>query len=68
MKKNFKISLLLISNADIAKQAGRGAAWEQSILNENSQHLMFLHWIPEGGKVNGYRELKNISRAANTIH
>lgn len=68
MKKNFKISLLLISNADIAKQAGRGAAWEQNILNENSQHLMFPHWIPEGGKVNGYRELKNISRAANTIH
>jgi len=67
MKKNFKISLLLISNTDIAQQAGRGASWEQNTLNQNSQHLMFLQWIPKGTKVNEYRGLMNISWALNTI-
>jgi len=65
MKKNFKISLLLISDADIVQQAGRGASWA---LNQNSRHLMFLHWIPEGTKVNEYRELMNISWVSNIIH
>ncbi|MNK32359.1 hypothetical protein D3C87_508170 [compost metagenome] len=68
MKKNFKISLLLISDADIAQQVDKRAAWEQNAYRENNQRLMFLHWIPEGAKANGCRELMNISRALNTIH
>jgi hypothetical protein len=68
MKKNFKISLLLISDADIAQQVGKRAASEQNAYSENNQRLMFLHWIPEGAKANEYRELMNISWALNIIH